>query len=295
MFEQLTNQFTESRIPERLVPERQNLERHEPLVSLAEQSAFFSRNQNRKERTEEPAFLDFREGEPIELSRQAQARERLNEALQQMPPELRRSAQADMQRIESPDRVPPLRSEQIAELYQTTERLLRGNGNPGATAGEDSGENSGLNLEQRQLLAAGILDNAGSPHNIDQGRFSTCNVATIEERLYSLNPEQAARIVAQVGLTGAYRAPDGFTATLPHGSITPDDEAAVPPASDRADGLRNYASQIMAMALINDHWQRRNPALRFERGPLESTDGTGEAIFENGRLINRPRQSHCAT
>lgn len=90
-----------------------------------------------------------------------------------------------------------LTHEEIAAVYQQIDRLLEG------------GPNAFLSAAERAKLAEQLMFNSAFPNTIDQGRNLTCNVTTIEERVFSKHPEDAAKMVTDVALTGKYRMPDG--------------------------------------------------------------------------------------
>jgi hypothetical protein len=211
---------------------------------------------------------------------EAETRERLTREIARMPQALARDMTESMRVLES--RTPPLSREQIAGVLDATERLL-----------SDRNGTSPLDLGQRQLLAAGILDNAARPRDIDQGGHGTCNATVIEERLYTRNPEIAASLVAEVGLTGSFTARDGFRAVLDRSSLRPNSEARVLPS--QGDGLRNYASQIFQVAVLNDFYQRQDPNIRYIQRDLRTAadprgmapTGEGLAASHNDRISQR--------
>lgn len=203
-----------------------------------------------------------------------QARSEILSNLRVLPLDAQAAVRENMSRIENPNRVPPLSRDQINRIYAATDRLL--------TTNDGS---SPLSIHDRRLLVMGILDNAANPRDIDQGAHDTCNVTTLEERLNTRNPALAAELVARIGLTGQYRAPDGRIAQIDPRNITPDAEGRVPPHFTRADGLRNYASQLFQLGVINDHWQRHDPTMRFVQvNPTRASD-TGDRLMQNGRII----------
>lgn len=209
-----------------------------------------------------------------EVSRPAHARDSVLADLRMMPLDAQAAVRENMSRIENPNRVPPLSSEQVNRIYAAAGRLLSTNNS-----------SSPLSIHDRRLLVMGIVDNAANPRDIDQGAHDTCNVTTLEERLNTINPALAAELVAHVGLTGHYRAPDGRVAQIDPRSIQPDPEGRVPPHFTKADGLRNYASQLFQLGVINDHWQRHDQTMRFlQVEPTRATD-TGDRLMQNGRVI----------
>ena len=229
---------------------------------------------------EVPRQSDRREHERQILPREP--RQILQQALDHMPASLRSSVMRDIETLASPGRVPPLDAVQLDRIFTATSHLLH-----------DPNRTSPLNLANRQLLAAGIFDNAAHPRDIDQGAFNTCNVTTIEERLNTLNPALAAEIVVQVGLTGAYVAADGFRSRLDRRSLVPDAESRIPPSDPAADGRRNFASQIFSIAMINDHWQRYDSSMLYtQNAPPNSNERAREVLIRNGQVIaDSPRLS----
>lgn len=90
-----------------------------------------------------------------------------------------------------------LTHEEIAAVYQQIDRLMEG------------GPNAFLSAAERTKLAEQLMYNSAYPRTIDQGANNTCNVTTIEARVFSKHPEDAAKMVTDVALTGKYTMPDG--------------------------------------------------------------------------------------
>jgi hypothetical protein len=86
---------------------------------------------------------------------------------------------------------------ETAKTYKEIDRLLEAKGD------------KPLKPEQRKDLAEQIIRQAADPTIIDQGGHNTCNMATVETRMYTRNPSDAARLVTDVALTGQYVATDG--------------------------------------------------------------------------------------
>lgn len=119
--------------------------------------------------------------------------------------------------------------------------------------GEGLEESTGiLDPAKRQMLAAGIIDNLGDPHGIDQGAFPTCTTASEEEQHYTAqggdNPEATTYIVGALkalALQGRLKgslpyAKDRYT-QLSAAELEPDWEAR---RDQGTDDYRNYASQL---------------------------------------------------
>jgi hypothetical protein len=119
-----------------------------------------------------------------------------------------------------------------------------------------------LTEKEHKKAALGILENASDPTKIDQGGHSTCNVTTIESRLYTRRPEDAARLVADVALRGNYTSGDGTTVLIPRQSLQPDFEAK---SDVSIDGQRNYASQLFQVTAVNVYYAHEDINLRYEQ------------------------------
>src|SRR5262249_39758686 len=97
---------------------------------------------------------------------------------------------------------PPLSQEEVAETYRHMARLM-----------EDSTLEP-LNQASRTAIAEQAMSQAARPNTIDQGGHSTCNVASVESRMYTRNPADAVRLVADMATTGKYVAADGTVVEL---------------------------------------------------------------------------------
>lgn len=192
----------------------------------------------------------------------------------------------DMTTFERRARATGLTDKQINDTFAHTTRILAA---PNAT----------LSLDQRIKVAEQIIRNAAKPTSIDQGRHGTCNVAVVETRLYTRNPEAAAKLVADVATTGSFRSHDGSVITPTARSLHPDDEAGGNPPSD---GQRGLASQIFQITAANVHWQRmqvtpdgklsRRGSIIYEQ--IESkrswfTGDTGERVMDYN--VDPPRET----
>jgi hypothetical protein len=134
--------------------------------------------------------------------------------------------------------------QEVLGVYENVSRLL------------DAKGNQPVSRENRIVLAEQVLEQAAHPMGIDQGQHLTCNVTTVEARIYSKYPSKAAALVADVALTGKFETenPRDNDVVLDRSSLKPDKEAANNPPKD---GERSYASQIFQMTAANIHWQRR--------------------------------------
>jgi len=104
---------------------------------------------------------------------------------------------------------------------------------------------------KRIELAEQVMSQAADPYTVDQGYHNTCNVASLESRLYSKNPSAVAQMVADIAHDGKYTTPTGVTVELPAASLEPDQEAKKPDSDDRS-----YASQLFQITAVNIHYQK---------------------------------------
>lgn len=95
------------------------------------------------------------------------------------------------------------------------------------------------------------MHNLARPLEIDQGSHPTCNVTSVEVYAAVKEPDHIARLLKEVSLTGKWTTFDGKTVTPPADALKPGkDETAYD--LDKVDsGLRNLASQVVQMTLIN--------------------------------------------
>jgi len=140
-------------------------------------------------------------------------------------------------------------------------------------------ETGKVSLDKRGILAAQCLEHAAHPHDIDQGRYNTCNVTTLEERSFTRSPSKMAEIVTSVALTGEW---DGIK--IDERSLEPRKGAIECPP---ADGVRSFASQILNVTMVNDITQRRNPPMFYsEEIHLDDPADGGERLrFKNGTEV----------
>ncbi|MBU6451652.1 MAG: LysM peptidoglycan-binding domain-containing protein [Cyanobacteria bacterium REEB67] len=171
----------------------------------------------------------------------------------------------------SPER--DLSENQKALLYKQINRLLADT--PGAV----------LPMADRVNLAEQVLDHSAHPWTVDQGNNNTCNVTTIEHRNYWRNPDKNAQLVADIAQTGHYRFSGGQEVDLRNiaGELRPDAEArdgmrrqaldVVPDGGTlKQDGSRDYASQLIETAMINQYWKSATEVIDASGRRLTSAD-----------------------
>jgi hypothetical protein len=160
---------------------------------------------------------------------------------------------------------------EIAKTYKEIDRLLEAKGD------------KPLKPEQRKDLAEQIMRQVADPTTIDQGHHNTCNMATVESRMYTRNPSDAAKLVADVALTGQYVASDGSKVRVNPGAHGESRNR------NTLDGQRSHASEIFQVTAVNLHINQENRKtnppgqLRYEQHPTVPGSGdTGERVIDYG-------------
>ncbi|HEY9684452.1 MAG TPA: hypothetical protein V6C86_22920 [Oculatellaceae cyanobacterium] len=163
---------------------------------------------------------------------------------------------------------------------------------------EAKGE-SPTSTEGRRHIAEQILHQATEPQSIDQGSHNTCNVTTVEIRTYTRTPSEAAKMVADIALTGQYTS---HPVTMPDGTVVPgvtvhlnpsphDQSTEFPPQ----DGFRTYASELFQVTAVNVHY-RIEHALRhsdIEYRQKENKEelwdkAANKPVMKNGKPCREP-------
>lgn len=169
---------------------------------------------------------------------------------------------------------------EIAKTYNEIDRLLVAKGD------------KPLKPEQRKDLAEQIIRQAADPTTIGQGAHNTCSMATVETRMYTRNPSDAARLITDVALTSQYVATDGRRVRVNPGAHN---ESRNSTAND--DG-RSHASEIFQVTGVNLHIDQENRKtnppgqLRYEQHPTKPGSGdSGERIIDYSSKPPRVVQS----
>lgn len=198
--------------------------------------------------------------------------------------ELRRYRE-DMEKFEQRAKDQSVSNQEVAETYRQIERLL----DPSGFLPERS----------RIMLCKQVLRHAAEPTNINNGQHKTCNVTTVEARLYTKYPSIAAKVVSDVAATGQYVATDGTRVAPSANSLKPDDESKW---EEPLDGKRDYASHVFQVTAVNVHWQKQRVtpdgrlvpvgSVQYEQMPTRSSPDTGERLMDYS--TNPPTEMHNA-
>lgn len=140
-----------------------------------------------------------------------------------------------------------------------------------------------MNAEDRTLLAKQILHLASYPYSTDQGRFNTCEMATLEKVLWSREPSAVSGLVRKAALEGKIE--NVHSHTMFQLSNTPFTKDLEGHTNNPKPGDRLFASQIFQTALIEREWSKRD--IGFGVGALKYTLGKSSSLAGDGgeRLV----------
>jgi len=176
----------------------------------------------------------------------------------------------DMKAFEQRAREQHLSDEEVAKTYHEISRVLEAKGT------------QPMDDRKRVRVALGIMAVAAEPTSNDQGTHNTCNVTAIENRLFTREPSNAAKLVADVATTGKYVAPDGTMVKLDRASFSTFGEEAN--NAPRGTNERNYASQLFNVTAVNLLLVKHNEAtippgdLRYSQERSTGPKDSGERL-----------------
>lgn len=223
--------------------------------------------------------------EPKDAKERLEAqRTRLNENLEaryKNDPEALDRAQQDMKAFEkrAAEQQPPMSPEEVIKTYDQVSKLLESKGDVP------------VKQSDRAMLAEQVLHQSAHPNEVRQGYHGTCNVTTVESRMYTRNPSEAARVVTEAATTGQVTMSDGRVVQVPPGSLQPDFQGKNNPPPDNS---RSFASQVFQVAAVNDYYDRVNRSttppgqLTYEQVTPTGPTDTGERVFNNATSPKTP-------
>lgn len=133
------------------------------------------------------------------------------------------------------------------------------------------------------------MSQEATPTSIDQGGHPTCNVTTVEERTYTRNPSEAAKLVEQVATKGEYETKNHQIVKVDAESLKAHDGAKTDPPRD---GQRSHASQIFQVTAVNIAYVENEPNKHYEQrepDPTATPPDNGERIIDHTK--NPPEES----
>jgi hypothetical protein len=181
----------------------------------------------------------------------------------------------------SPEEAHKKAEEEIAKTYHEVSRMMEGEGkNP-------------LPETDRMTAAKEVMHQAADPTSIDQGYHGTCNVSSMEARIYTRDPAAAAKLVADVATNQEYTAPDGTTVSYGDPREGKTDSASVKPQEEGVkipdEARRSYASQLFQVTAVNLRYKQAHDQggedIRYEQHPPQPgpPPDTGERLMDYGK------------
>ncbi len=178
---------------------------------------------------------------------------------------------ADMVRFESRAAEANLPPTEIKDTYSSLARIL------------NAGSDAKIPQDQRIILAQQIIGQVARPSLVDQGSQVTCGAAALENIVFSTHPGGAANMLAEVALTGQFKATDGTLIKFPESNLKQfGDSQGILPSGHTAD--RSYASQLFQIAAINSFMQSRGDKVYTQ---LPSLMGKGAMMSTREAMIDK--------
>jgi len=138
---------------------------------------------------------------------------------------------------------------------------------------------------ERKTLAETALHNIAHNMEIDQGSHPTCNVTTVEVYTAARHPDEYARMVKEVGLTGKWTTSEKRVATIPFEAVKPGEDESKYNLDKPNSKLRNMASQVVEMTLINAMYEH---GYKNEMEFVKKPDGS--LVTVNGKAVERLKE-----
>lgn len=141
--------------------------------------------------------------------------------------------------------------------------------------------------EKRVTLAEQVILQAANPDLIRQGDHNTCNVTTVEYRMYSKHPSAAAKMVADLSLDASWKS--GST----HVDLNMYRDCFKPEKGTDSLKLgddRSFASQIFQIGAVNVHYAGHGNTVYYQERN-EKTDKQEEVLDEGNFKGRKPNLS----
>lgn len=162
---------------------------------------------------------------------------------------------------------------EIKELYDQCSRLLDKHLLDGIKP---------VTHDKRISLAEQIIMQAANPDLVRQGDHNTCNVATIEYRMYTKHPSAAAKMIADLSLDGSWKENSTrVDLNLYRDCFKPESGTD----SLKLGEYRSFASQIFQIGAVNVHYAEVGRTVYYQHRDLET--GKQEEILDEGNFQSR--------
>ncbi|MDR3612753.1 MAG: hypothetical protein P4L53_04250 [Candidatus Obscuribacterales bacterium] len=140
---------------------------------------------------------------------------------------------------------------------------------------------------ERVSIASDIIHRAAFSTQSNQGMSNDCVAASLENRLYSRSPAEAAKLVTDTVLTGRFTDTAGRVVTVSHATIANSDGELTADAKKLGLEPRSQGDRIMQAIIRNEEYAAMNSVdgvnaanngLKYEIGKPTKDNPTGEFV-----------------
>lgn len=163
-----------------------------------------------------------------------------------------------------------LSSVEVAKVYRDLSKIL------------DLKGNAPLTLRERVRMAGGAMAAAADPTSNDQGKYNTCQIATIENRLYARQPSVVTDVLSQIAAGGKFITKDGTVAPMERVNLRAHGDAAL--NSARGSWTRSYASQIFETAAVTAFYTQEN-LRKMPPGDVHYYQNASTSDYDSGESL----------
>ncbi len=174
---------------------------------------------------------------------------------------------------------------EVIGLYVETTKLA-------TNTDQDKNTTAKLGIRDERLkiaCAEQIIEHAANPTEISQGSHPTCAMASLETRIYSRNPSEAARMVADLASKNEYESTFSSIKT----NIDSDSLAAHSDSKSYVplDGDRGIASQIFEVGAANLMYKKEKQSMRFSQTEPKDEKDSGDVLYDlkGSKIDDYPR------
>jgi hypothetical protein len=253
-----------------------NRVQHEALALLQRASV-----SSKRDRPTEPAYVDtgnhaelFGRGADAPASAETNRDKLMESAARHLKndPEKLLAFKRDMSAFE--DRMGKAGADDVQKTYAEVERLLD---TPSKIVKE----------AERVSIASDIIHRAALSTQSNQGMSEDCVAASLENRLYTRSPAEAAKLVTDTVLTGHFTDTKGRVVTVSHATIANPDSELTVDAKKLGVEPRSQGDRIMQAIIRNEDYtamnavdgpQSANHGRKYEIGKPTRDNPTGEFV-----------------
>jgi len=176
----------------------------------------------------------------------------------------------DMKALERRATIDSVDTDEVARVYRDLSKIL------------DIKGNSPLTQRERVRMVTGALAAAADPTSNDQGKYNTCQVAAIENRLYAKQPSAVTGVLAQIAQDGRFTTKDGTVASMERTNLRAHGDAAL--NAEQGSWTRTYASQIFETAAITAFYTEEN-LRKMPPGDVHYYQNARTSDFDSGESL----------